>query len=80
MYFLGKTDKKKALHHIKYAALMAVGVVILFALLNPFFARLLTLVYLAASGYFAYQAYMGKVVKIDILDSVEEKISKTVKK
>lgn len=29
MYFLGKTDKKATMHHIKYSALLAAGVVIL---------------------------------------------------
>jgi len=80
MYFLGKTDKKKAMHHIKYALLMAVGVVILFMLLNGFVSRVVSLVYLAASAYFAYKAYMGEEVQVEIFDTVEDKIAQTMKK
>jgi len=80
MYFLWKSDKDKALHHIKYALLMAVAVLVLFMILNPFIARVVTLVYLWASGYFAFKAYNGEDVKVEIFDSVEDKISKSMKK
>jgi len=80
MYFLWKTDKNKALHHIKYALLMAIAVVVLFMILNWFASRVVTLAYLAASGYFAFKAYNGEVVKVEIFDTVEDKISKTIKK
>jgi len=80
MYFLGKTDKKKAMHHIKYALLIAVAVSILYMLLNGFVSRILSIVYVVWSGYLAYKAYIWEAVKIEILDSVEEKITQTVKK
>jgi len=80
MYFLGKTNKKKAMHHIKYAALIAVAVFVLFILLNEFFSKLVSLVYLVGSAYLAWKAYSGEKVTIDILDTVEEKIAEKVKK
>lgn len=80
MYFLGGTDKKAALHHIKYSALIAAAVVILLLVLNSFFASVLTLVYLGASIFLAYKAYSGEAVNIEILDTIEEKISEKVKK
>jgi len=46
VFFLGKSDKKKALHHIKYSALLAAGVFILMFILNGFFMSIVTLVYL----------------------------------
>lgn len=80
MYFLWKTDKKKALRHIKYSLIMAGAVVVLFMILNDFMSRLVTLAYVWASAYFAYKAYMWEEVKIDILDTVEEEFHKRTKK
>ena len=34
MYFLGNTDKKKAMHHIKYSVLMAIAATVLIILLK----------------------------------------------
>lgn len=34
MYFLGKTGKKAAMHHIKYSALLALGAILLIVLLD----------------------------------------------
>lgn len=80
MYFLGNTNKKKAMHHITYAFLIACGVTILFILLNEFFSRLVTLAYLIGSGYLAWKAYSGEEISIEILDTVEGKIAEKVKK
>jgi len=80
MYFLGKTDKKAAMHHIKYSALMAIGVFILYALFNDFTSRIVSLIYIGASCFFAYKAYMGEDVNVEIFDTIEEKISEKIKK
>jgi len=80
MYILGKTDKKKAMHHIKYALLMATAVCLLFFVLNGFVSQILSITYIVASGYLAFKAYKGEDVQIEILDTVEDKISKTIKK
>ena len=80
MYFLGKTDKKKAMHHIKYALLIAIAVCVLFFILNGFVSRLVSLAYLTGSAYLAWKAYNWEEVTIEILDTVEEKIAEKVKK
>lgn len=80
MFLLGKSDKKKLMHHVKYSALIAIAVFILLFVLNGFFARLISLVYLAGSAYLAWKAYNGEEVTIEILDTVEDKISEKVKK
>jgi uncharacterized membrane protein len=80
MFFLGKTNKDAAMHHIKYSALLAAAVIILSFVLNGFFIQLLALIYLVGSGYLAWKAYKGEDVKIEILDTVEDKIAKSVKK
>jgi len=80
MFFLGKTDKKKAMHHIMRAAIIAVVVVVLYMILNDFVSRIVTLAYLAGSAFFAWKAYNGEEVSIEILDSVEDKINQQIKK
>ncbi len=80
MYFLGKTDKKAAMHHIKYSVLMAVIVIIAYIPLDMFFDRLLSLAYVGVSAFFAYKAYMGEEVKVEIFDTIEDKISEKIKK
>ena len=80
MYFLGESDKKAAMHHIKYSALIAAAVIILTFVLNGFFIQILALAYLAGSAYLAWKAYNGEDVTIEILDTVEDKIAEKVKK
>jgi uncharacterized membrane protein len=80
MYFLGKSDKKAAMHHIKYSALIAFGVIILAFVLNGFFMKLVALGYLILSAYFAWKAYKGEDVHVEFLDTIEDKIAETVKK
>lgn len=80
VFFLGKTDKKKALHHIKYSLLISVAVVILMFILNSFFMSLLNLAYLGVSIFLALKAYKGEEIQVEILDTIEGKISEKVKK
>ncbi len=80
MYFLGNTDKKAALHHIKYSAIVAFGICILLIILNGFFASVANGAYLILSGYFAYKAYKGEEIEVEFLDVIEDKISETIKK
>jgi len=68
------------MHHITRAAIIAVAVVVLYMILNEFASRLVTFAYLGASGFFAWKAYNGEDVSIEILDSVEDKINKQIKK
>ena len=79
MYFLGNTDKKLALHHIKYAVLIAIAVCVLYIPLDSFFDRLISYAYIIWSGYLAWKAYKGESVRIEILDTVEEKIAEKIK-
>jgi uncharacterized membrane protein len=80
MYFLGKSDKKSAMHHITYSALIAAAVMLLTFVLNGFFIQILALVYLVSSAYFGWKAYNGEDVTIEILDTVEDKIAEKMKK
>ena len=75
MYFLGKTNKKAAMHHIKYSAMLALVALVLIVLLRGFFAQIVSLAYLVLSGFFAWKAYNGEEVKVEILDTIEGKIS-----
>jgi uncharacterized paraquat-inducible protein A len=68
------------MHHIKYSALMAAVVFILTFVLNGFFMKLVALAYLAVSAYFAWKAYNGEEVHVEILDTIEDKITEKVKK
>lgn len=79
MYFLAE-DKKNTLHHVKYSAMMAVAVIVLMFVLNGFFAGVLNLAYWGVSFFFAWKAFNGEEVKVEILDSVEEKISEKINK
>ena len=80
MYFLGQSDKARAMHHIKYSALLAVGALVLFFVLNGFFANVVNIAYVAGSAFLAWKAYNGEEVNIEILDAVEGKISEKVKR
>jgi len=81
MYFLGKTDKKKTMHHISYSAIIAVAAIISGILLaGSFLGKFIVPIYFIGSGYLAWKAYNGEEVKIDLLDTVEDKISGSVKK
>ena len=80
MFFLAKTDKNKAMHHIKYSAIIALVVVVLFFILKGFIANAVNLAYIAGSVYLAWKAYNGEEVNIEILDNIEDKISETVTK
>lgn len=80
MYFFGESDKKAAMHHITYSAMLAVAVMVSFLILNGFFANVVNLAYIGLSAYFAYKAYNGEEVKVEILDTIEGKISEKVKK
>ena len=57
MYFLGNTDKKQAMHHIKYSAILAVIAMLLIIILKGVFGTLVSIAYLVVSGIFAYKAY-----------------------
>ena len=49
--------------------------------LNGFFANVVNLAYIGEYLHiFAYKAYNGEEVKVEILDTIEEKISEKVKK
>jgi len=80
MYVWKRPSKGDLLHHIKYSALILVGITVLCILLNGFFGQLATLAYLGLSGFFAWKAYNGEKVSIEILDTIEDKISEKVKK
>lgn len=80
MYFLGQSNKKEAMHHISYSAIMGAIVIVLFFVLNGFFANVVNLVYIGVSAFFAYKAYNGEDVQVEILDTIEDKISEKVKK
>ena len=79
-FFLGKTDKKMIMHHVKYSLILSVAAVLLLVILNGFFASLISLAYLGLSGYFGFKAYKGEAVTVEILDTIEEKISEKVGK
>ena len=78
MYFLWNTDKKKAMIHIKYSAYMAIIIIVLLILLKGFFAALLSLIYLGISWVLAYKAYNGELIQIEILDTLEDKVTHTI--
>lgn len=59
---------------------MAGAVIILSFVLNGFFTQILVLAYFAVSAYFAWKAYNGEEVHVEILDTIEDKISEKVKK
>lgn len=80
MYFLGNTDKKQALHHIKYSAMIAFVAMILIVILKGFFGMVVNIAYLVISALFAYKAYKGEKVEVEILDVIEDKISEKIQK
>ncbi len=59
---------------------MAIGVIISYLLFNEKVSMLISLVYVIASGIFAYKAYMGEEVKVEIFDTIEGKISEKINK
>ncbi|MDA9128985.1 hypothetical protein N9J72_00725 [Candidatus Gracilibacteria bacterium] len=73
-FFLGKTDKRMLKHHIKYSLVFFLIALILTVILADFFKGITTICYIVVSGYFAYKAYSGELIKIDVFDTVEEKI------
>lgn len=79
MYFLAE-NKKSVMHHVKYSAILAVIVIALMFVLNSFFAGILNLAYWVWSAFLAFKAYKGEAVQVEILDTIEEKISDTIKK
>ena len=80
MYFLGNTEKKAALHHIKYSAMIAVAAIVCLIILNDFFWYILNLAYIVLSVYFGWRAYNGQEVEVEFLDVIEDKITETIKK
>ncbi len=79
-YFFSETnDRKQMMHHINYSIILAVVAVILIVLLKWFFGSIVNFSYIAASIYFGMKAYKWEEVKVEILDSIEEKISEKVK-
>ena len=80
MYFLGNTDKKQAMHHIKYSAMIAGVAMILILVLKGFFGMVVSVAYLVISALFAYKAYRGEKVEVEILDVIEDKISEKIQK
>lgn len=80
MYFLGNTNNVLKMHHIKYATIMAIAVLLSFLILNNIFSQLVSMVYIVASGYFAFKAYKWEVVKVEILDTIEQKFNEQIKK
>jgi len=80
VFFLWKSDKKKALHHVKYSAILAIGAIILVILLKGFFASVVNFAYIGISIFLAFKAYKWEKVTVEILDTIEEKISEKVGK
>lgn len=80
MFFLGSSDKKKALKHIKYSWVLAAIVFLLMLLLKGIFGPLLMLVYLGFSAFLAYKAYNWEDIQIDMIDSLEGKVQEKIKK
>jgi uncharacterized membrane protein len=81
MYFLGKSDKKAAMHHIIYSAILAVVAIVLWLLLLwSFLGVFIGPVYIIGSFYLAWKAYNGEDVTVEILDTIEGKITEKIKK
>jgi uncharacterized membrane protein len=78
MYFLA--EDKKTLHHVKYSAMMAVAVIVLMFILNGIASVILNFAYWGVSLFFAFKAYKGEEVKVEIFDTIEEKISEKIKR
>lgn len=51
MYFLANTDKKQALHHIKYSLMLAIGATLLLIVLDDFFGYVFNMAYVGTSLY-----------------------------
>lgn len=80
MYFLGNTDKKAAMHHIKYSLMLSIAATLLFVILSSFFGYVLNMAYIGLSVYFGLKAYKGEAVEVEILDVIEDKIQEKIKK
>ncbi len=80
MFFFWKTEKKEVMHHIKYSLFLAVATIVLTILLDGFFDKVLVLGYLAVSGYFAYKAYNGEKIEVEVFDMIENKITEKISK
>ena len=81
MFFLAKTNKKIAMHHIKYSGIIAIAAILGHLFLTwSIIGWLIFPAYMLGSAYLGWKAYNGEDVHIDILDTVEEKISEKVHK
>jgi len=81
MYFLGRTNKKAAMHHIVYSWIIWVAAIVGHIFLTgSILGWMIFPAYMIGSWFLAWKAYNGQDVQIEILDSVEEKISETIKK
>lgn len=80
MYFLAE-ERKSIMKHIKYSAIIWVIAILLHVFLTGSLLGYFVLpVYVIASAFFAHKAYKGEKVQVEIFDSIEEKISDTIKK
>ncbi len=81
MYFFGQSNKKAAMHHIKYSVILAVAAIIATVfLMGSVLGMFIVPVYLIGSGFLAWKAYNGEDVHVEILDTIEDKIAEKVKK
>ena len=81
MHFLWRTNKQAAKHHIMYSLIIAVAAIIGHIFLTgSILWWMIFPAYMIGSAFLAWKAYNGEEVKIEILDSVEEKLSNSVKK
>ena len=80
VYLWKRPSKGGLLKNIKYSGLLAVGTIVLCILLNTLFTSILNIAYLGVSIFFAWKAYNGEKIKVEILDTIEGKISEKVKK
>lgn len=81
MHFLWRTNKQAANHHITYSWIIAVAAIVWHIFLSgSILWWMIFPAYMIGSWFLAWKAYNWEDVKIEILDSVEEKISKSVKK
>jgi amino acid transporter len=80
MYLLWNTDKKQALHHIKYSAIIAAIAVLLMIIADDFWDYIFNVAYVIASGFFALKAYKWEKVEVEIFDVLEDKIAEKIKK
>lgn len=81
MFFLGMSDKKKALQHIKYSWVLAVVAIIWHIFLTgSILGWIIFPAYILVSWYLALKAYNGEKIQIDMIDSLEDKVQEKMKK